>query len=140
MKRLFFYLLLVFTTVSCSLNDDENRYHLEVLPVEAFEIPESFVQGSTHPVKLFYKRPTTCYGYDGIYYDRYENIRTIGVQVFVLEQSNCTPIDEEAPLSEASFNFHVTQPSGTNYIFKFYKGKNTEGNNVFEEVEIPVIE
>jgi hypothetical protein len=39
--------------------------------------------------------------------------------------------------SEVSFNFYVTNTGS--YIFKFYKGEDANGQNIFEEVEIPVI-
>lgn len=140
MKKMFFYLLMVFTIISCGLDDDTNSYHLEILPVEEYVVPEIFTQGNTYPIKLFYKRPTTCYGYDGIYYNSLDSIRTIGIQTFVLEQSNCTPIDDDAPLSHTSFEFHVTQTIGTSYVFRFFKGRDHDGNNIFDEIEIPVVE
>jgi hypothetical protein len=39
-------------------------------------------------------------------------------------------------MAEYSFNFQVT--STKPYIFKFWQGKDTEGNNIFLEIEVPV--
>ncbi len=138
MKKILLLFAALFVLNSCDLGDDGERYHLEVLPVESFVIPEYFVMGQTYTIKLYYRRPTTCYGFDGIYYKRENNIRTIGVQNFVLERNDCEPISLERDPSMTSFNFLVT--NNGSYVFKFYKGKDDDGNSVFEEVEIPVVE
>jgi hypothetical protein len=44
---------------------------------------------------------------------------------------------EIPPISEVSFNFMVSNTGS--YIFKFYKGKDSAGKDIFEEVEIPVV-
>lgn len=134
MKKILLLLALVFAINSCSVKDDGPNYHYEVLPVESFTVPESFYLGQTYPIKVTYKKPTDCHTFVGFYYEKNGNVRTIAVQTSVLDNSACQPISEE-PV-EVSFNFQCTY-SGT-YIFKFYKGTDAVGNDVFEEVEIPV--
>jgi hypothetical protein len=136
MKRLLFLVSLVFLLNSCSMDDDSINYRYEILPVDSFEIPESFVFGQTYPIKIYYKRPTTCHGFDGFFYDSYMNTRTIAVQSIVVNQSNCLEISSEEPALEAVLNFKVVYQN--TYLFKFYKGKDENGENIFEEVEVPV--
>jgi hypothetical protein len=97
-------------------------------------VPQSFTLGQTYEIKLKYKKPSDCHSYQGIYYDKNLNVRTIGIQTAVLESTNCAPLTTE-PV-EVSFNFLVTNTGS--YIFKFYKGEDANGQNIFEEVEIPV--
>ena len=135
MKKIVLILLSVWTLNSCSLNNDQPNYYFEVLPVESFTVPESFDMNGIYEIKLTYKRPTDCYFQEGIYYEKSEQTRIIGIQTRVLENNDCMPLDE-API-EVKFNFECT-PGNTHYIFKFYKGEDANGNNIFEEVNIPV--
>lgn len=140
MKKLFSVLLLtvvgLFTFTSCELDDNSPNFHFELLPVDSVAVPESFVMGKTYKIKAYYKRPTDCYLSDGFYYEKELNTRTFALQAKVLEQNNCAPVVNEAPL-ESSFNFLVT--SNGSYIFKFFKGEDAEGNRTFLEYEIPVV-
>jgi hypothetical protein len=135
MKKLVLLTLFLLTLVSCSIDDDQPNYSYEVLPVDSYTLPASFTLGQTYEIKLKYKRPTKCHFYQGIYYDKNLNIRTIGIQTSVLQNTDCEPIDLE--LTEVSFKFYVTNTGS--YIFKFYKGEDANGENIFEEVEVPVV-
>lgn len=134
MKRIFFLLSLFLVLNSCSV-DDGDRYHFELLAVEEFEVPDSFTLDQTYTIKLKYYRPSSCHSRNGIYYDKHLNVRTVAIQNVVYEREDCQPINSQ--LVEESFDFYVT--NNGSYIFKFYKGKDVNGENVFEEVEVPVI-
>ena len=134
MKKIVLFAILITSLLSCSVDNDNTTYTYSVLPVESYVVPASFTLGETYEIKLKYKKPSDCYSFQGIYYDKNLNIRTIGIQTTVLENTNCPPLTSE-PI-EVSFNFYVTNTGS--YIFKFYKGEDANGQNIFEEVEIPV--
>jgi hypothetical protein len=134
MKKIVLLLLILLTLNSCSVGNDGPDYHYEVLPVDSYIVPQSFTLGETYQIKVKYKRPSSCHYFQGFYYEKDGYTRTIAVQTSVLEDDDCVPLDEE-PV-EASFNFQCTTTSP--YLFKFYKGEDAEGNNIFDEVEIPV--
>ncbi|TDE46617.1 hypothetical protein E0I26_00605 [Flavobacterium rhamnosiphilum] len=134
MKKIVLLTLFVLTLVGCSIDDDQPNYSYEVLPIDSYTLPESFTLGETYEIKLKYKKPSNCHSFQGIYYDKELNIRTIGIQTTVLESTDCTPLTAE-PI-EVSFKFYVTNTGS--YIFKFYKGEDANGQNIFEEIEIPV--
>lgn len=141
MKKLISILILAVIAVtafsSCELGDDDTvNYHFELIPTESAVFPESFVMGRTYTIKVYYKRPTTCHFFEGFYYDKELNVRTIAIQTSVIHTNNCTDLNEE-PV-EASFDFLPT--SSGYYIFKFYKGKDEYGNNLFMEYEVPVVQ
>lgn len=136
MKKIALILILITTLVGCSLdNGDNETYTYSVLPVESFTLPANFKLGETYTIKLKYQKPTACHIYQGIYYAKDLNKRTIAIQSAVKNKQICT--SEVPPVSETSFNFVVTATGS--YIFKFYKGKDTAGKDVFEDVEIQVI-
>lgn len=135
MKKFLLLLIVAMTFSSCSIDDGGSNYYLEVLPVSHFEVPESFVTGRKYEMKVYYKLPTTCHFLEGFYYAKEDNIRIVGIQSKVIEGDACTPLDTEA-FEELKFTFEAG--NSESYIFKFYKGQDQEGNDVFEDVEIPV--
>lgn len=136
MKRLLFIFSLFIILNSCSVDEGE-KYHLALLPIEDVVVPDSFQLDHTYNIKVKYKKPTTCHVYDGIYYDRNENTRTFAVQNVVYERNDCQNITTST-LTEATFDFRVLNTGS--YIFKFWQGTNASGENIYYEVEIPVVD
>jgi len=135
MKKIILFTLFLLTLASCSIDDDQPSYDYVVIPIESYTLPQTFKLGETYEIKLKYKKPSDCHYFQGIYYDKELNIRTIAIQMEVNTYQVCTqPIPE---LLEVSFNFYVTNTGS--YIFKFYKGVDASGADVFEEVEVSVI-
>lgn len=134
MKKIVSLLALIFLLNSC-VPDDRTDYLFELLPVESVEIPTEFTLGETYPIKMYYRRPTTCHTFNTIYYDKNLNIRTIAIESAVRQENDCQELTEDN-LVECSFNFLVT--SNGSYIFKFYQGQDAQGNNIFLEFEVPV--
>ena len=136
MKKIALLLVFMTTLVGCSLDNGNNdTYTFSVLPVESYTLPETFKLGEKYTIKLKYQKPTSCHIYQGIYYAKDLNTRTIGVQAAVLDKQVCGT--EVPPISEASFDFQVTATGS--YIFKFYKGKGADDKDIFENVEIQVV-
>lgn len=136
MKRFILLFSLIFSLASCSLQDDGPSFHTELLPISEVEIPQEFQLGQTYTIKVWYQRPSTCHVFDGFYYDKNLNIRTVAVRSAVVHNNDCQELSDQ--LVEASFNFYVT--SNGSYIFKFWQGTNENGEDVFYEVEVPVID
>ena len=135
MKKIVLFLIAITSFLSCSLDDDGPTYTYSVLPVDSYVVPASFTLGQTYEIKLKYQKPTSCHIYQGIYYEKNLNTRTIAIQTALQNNQVCT--QEIPPISEVSFNFMVSNTGS--YIFKFYKGEDAGGKDIFEEVEIPVV-
>lgn len=135
MKKIALFIVLIISVLSCS-TDNPDTYTYEVLPVESYTLPASFTLGQTYEIKLKYQKPTSCHLYQGIYYGKDLNTRTIAIQAASKDNEVCNLALPAQ--SEVSFNFLVTNTGS--YIFKFYKGKDAQGENQFEDVEIPVVE
>lgn len=135
MKKIVLLLLVSLIGISCSVSDDHVNYHYEVLPVESFELPESFKLGEIHYITLKYKRPNDCYVSPSLYFEKDEQIRTIAIQTLVANLNECATVPDEGT-KELTFRFEVV--SSTPYVFKFFKGKDENDQPVFESVTIPV--
>ena len=136
MKKIALLFVFIFTIVGCSLNNgDKETYTYSILPIESYTLPDTFKLGDTYTIKLKYQKPTSCHIYQGIYYAKDLNKRTIAIQSAVNDKQICSA--DVPPISEVSFNFMVTATGS--YIFKFYKGKDADGKDLFENVEIQVV-
>lgn len=137
MKKIALLILFITTLTGCSLDDNnQDSYDYQILAVDSYTLPDNFKLGNTYEIKLKYQKPTVCHIFQGIYYDKNLNVRTIAIQTAVKNGQACEL--SIPPLSEVSFNFYVTNTGS--YIFKFYKGKDTAGKDLFEEKEILVVD
>lgn len=133
MKKIFILLLFIISLLACSVEENPKQ-HYEIVPVENFIVPDTFSFRQMHRIKLYYKRPTSCHAFNGFYFDQFENVRNVAIQCIVSNTTSCQPTFEEA--YEVSFEFYANNLQ--TYLFRFYKGRDNEGNAVFESVEIPV--
>jgi len=138
MKRVVLNLVLVFLFVSCSLGDDDNNANnlkLETLTIKEAIVPAEFTFGATHDIKVIYDLPSGCHSFYDLFY-RYEGTsRTVAINALVNENLPCT----EA-LVEAEYTFEVNVVQREDYVFKFWKGTDEGGENIFEEIIVPVNE
>jgi len=135
MKKLLVLGLSLLLFASCSINDDGTNFSFEVLPVESVDIPDEFELGETYPITISYLRPSTCYSFKEFYYLKENNERTVAPINYVFEENNCSDLEND--LVEATFNFNVT--SNGSYIFKFWQGEDTSGEDQYLTVEVPVL-
>lgn len=137
MKKIISLLALLFVLNSCSLDDNGPKYNFELTPIVSVDIPTEFTLGATYPITVHYNKPTTCYFFNQLYYEKNLNVRTIAVENAVKDSNQCTPLTGDEAAAEYTFNFYVT--SNGSYIFKFYQGKDENGESIFLEYEVPVI-
>jgi hypothetical protein len=133
MKKLLVLTCVFLLSLACSPESDTTKIHYELLPVASYEMPSSFTANQDNNIQISFLRPTSCHGFDGFFYEKNENTRTVAVQSFVLEQSNCNPTTQNVI---QTLKFHPTA-SGV-YLFKFWKGKDTNGDDIFEEATVEV--
>ena len=134
MKKILF-ILLTLILFSCSVEDDNLDTHFEIIPVESAVLPDEFVLGNLHLIQLTYIRPSTCHAYNDIYYVSESNERTVAVMTKIFDNGDC---EEISTVLEASFDFRATELGS--YIFKFWKGTDDEGEDIYMTVEVPVVE
>lgn len=119
---------------SCLNNDDHRiNYNYELLPIDSYTTPASFTYGEKDTIKVKYSLKNGCYGFDGIHYEYHDTVRVVAVRAFVALDEVCTQA-----IIQNEYNLIVTATQEEDYVFKFYKGKDDNGENIFEEVIVPV--
>lgn len=136
MKQLFLLCILVFSLVSCSVEDDRPDFYKEFVPIESVDVPTEFVIGETYEMHIKYYRPSGCHVFSDFYYASELNQRTVAVINTVYPNNECQTFDDQ--LVDVSFNFLVT--SNVTYVFRFWQGEDESGNDLYYIVEIPVVE
>ena len=68
-----------------------------------------------------------------MYYEIERNSRIVAINALLDNEISCTQATIE---QEIKIPVHVLQEE--DYVFRFYKGKDTEGNSIFDNVTVPV--
>jgi hypothetical protein len=131
-------IILIFTSLlffySCSdSNNDFPNLAFELLPIDEFTAPESFILGEKDTLKLKYSLRSNCSYFDNIYYEYQDTTRIVAIRSIKDLDANC-----DLEIIQYDYNLIVNATQEEDYLFKFYKGKDTNGENIFEEVVVPV--
>jgi len=140
MKKIKIIALIILTScLTGCFNDDDSgiNFFYELVPVEQVSIPDQFTRGETYEITVSYFRPTDCHSFSGFDYDRLSNERTVSVVNVVVNDRVCEDLTE-TDLIDASLNFFVGIEDS--YIFRFWQGRNDQGENQFLIIEVPVVE
>ncbi|MCL7762160.1 hypothetical protein MPF19_01945 [Polaribacter sp. Z014] len=134
MKKITLLLISLLVFYSCLNNDNDiPNYTFEYLKIDEAITPASFTFGEQDTITVKYSLPNGCYSFDQVFYESKDSTRTVAVRALVKLDLACT---EAIVQEEKSFVVKATQKE--DYIFKFYKGKDSIGENIFEEVIVPV--
>lgn len=128
------------TIFSGCLNDDDNiPFFYDGVAIEEVTIPDQFTRGETYEITVSYFRPSTCHSFSGFDYDGFGNERTVAVINVVINDDTTTCEDlQNTDLKEESFTFFVGGEDS--YVFRFWQGRDDQGNNQFLTIEVPVME
>jgi len=135
MKRILYLITILIIFTNCSLDDDSIQRHFEVLPIESINLPQEFTLNETYTFEFTFIRPTNCYGYNNIINVAENENRTLAVNAIVFENNDCTPTTIDN-ISTQEFEFKVIYDQV--YKFHIWKGKDAQGNDIYDDIEIPV--
>ena len=124
-------LLTVF--VSSCLNDNEHNFTYELLPIDEAIVPASFIFGQKDTIAIKYTLKNSCYHFDNLYYEYQDTARVVAVRAFVSLEDACAEI-----ISQKEYKFAVNVTQQEDYVFKFWKGTDSNGENIFEEIIVSV--
>ncbi|MGM0933597.1 MAG: hypothetical protein ACQEWD_09155 [Bacteroidota bacterium] len=143
MKKLAFLLLIAFSLVGCSLEDDGPNRLLEFAEITDADLPEYFERGESYDIVVTYLLPSACHAFNG--FDARQgqgaNSNEIFIGVVTSYDANLTECNkEEDDLSrEATLkDVTITGEVGTVYTFKFWIGQDSSGETQYYTVEVPV--
>ena len=133
MKKIILLFAGLFLFYACLNNEDQINFGYEILPIDEFTTPIAFTFGEKDTVKVKYTLKNSCYNFDNIYYEYQDTARIVAVRAIVNLDENCTDVS-----TQREFDIVVTATQREDYLFKFYKGVDANGENIFEEVVVPV--
>ncbi len=134
-KNILITFLAVFTFTSCSLDDDSNtNVSFKTLPIKDAVFPEEFEFGSAYTVKVTYDLPDGCHSFYNLFYEYKETSRIVAITALVDSTANCTQV-----IIEKEHEFVVNVNQREDYTFRLWKGEDSEGNDIFEDIVVPVI-
>jgi hypothetical protein len=134
MKRLLVLFFISFLFNSCSVGSDETREFVN-LPVQSAVMPTAMTVDEISQITIKYTRPTDCYIFNGFNLNNDAFTCFVAIEAVKLKQSNCMPDSDN--LFEVTFLY---KPTVTGiYTFKFWAGKDTNGNDTFISYEIEAL-
>ncbi|WP_272150980.1 hypothetical protein [Tenacibaculum aiptasiae] len=131
MKKLTLIILTIMIA-SCSANDPD--YQFKLLTIKDATVPASFKFGDIDTVKVVYDLPNACHSFHSLYYQYKDTTRIVAIRSVETLQSNCSQATIER---ELKFPVQIAQKE--DYVFKFWKGKDNNGEDIFEEKVVPVV-
>ena len=134
MKKLIALICIFVLSISCTQEPDGPRVHLELVPVETVVLPTTFTANTVNEIEVTYSKPSSCHGFEGFYYTKDASTRTIAVLNYVIEEQSCLPL-----LNQLQTKILRFKPASTGtYLLKFWKGKDANGVNLYEEFSVVV--
>jgi len=119
----------------CSIDDNSDGVIQDLAPITSVNIPTSFVASQTYEIVLNYRRPSDCHYFAGLDISQKQNEVTIGVVNH--SKTSSSDCSKNGDLSKTtSLNFVVERNDF--YIFKFWKGENSVGEDEFIIKKIPI--
>lgn len=131
MKKFFYLVLFTIITVACST--DGPSYRPKLLTIDQSTVPQSFKFNTTDTVKVKFTLPNACHAFHSVYYQYRDTTRIIAIRAIEYLENNCSQATIER---EIKIPIRVLQRRA--YLFKFWKGKDNNGKDIFEEKAVPV--
>lgn len=133
MKKTLLLLTTIIILSSCLNTDDLPNYKYEFVAIDEATTPANFRFGKRDTITLKYTLPNTCYNFDNIYYDNQDTARVVAIRTYIDLDKNCAEV-----ITQKEYKLIINVGQQEDYLFKFFKGKDSNGENIFEEVVIPV--
>lgn len=136
-KNFLVTILIISTLFSCSLDDDGNNSNLSLktLPIKEAVVPAEFIFGQSYTLKVIYDLPSKCHSFHNLFYQYEGTSRIVAVNSIVNINLGCADT-----LIEKEYDFIVRVTQHEDYTFKFWKGKNDQDQDIFENILVPVLE
>ena len=143
------FLLMLFTAsalISCDIDDDGPQLVTVPAKVVETDLPEFFEQGETYEINITYLLPNECHFPGGIVAQRgsemgngRRDIYVYGLATVELGNTCEDPAtSEEENELEKTAKFSLLVDEDEPYTFYLWSGTDEDGEEIFEEVEVPV--
>jgi len=121
---------------SCNLDDGASETSYVVLPIESIQLPSEFVLNEEYDIDFTFIRPTDCHAYQDVFVIAENETRTLAVTSIVYVNPSCEVLTENNVAAQ-SFKFRVLY--NQTYVFRIWKGADDLGEEIYEVIEVPVV-
>ena len=118
------------------MDDGASETSFEMLPIESIQLPSEFVLNEEYDIDFTFIRPTNCHGYQNVFSVAENETRTLAVKSIIYTNPSCEDITENNIASQ-SFKFTVLYDQV--YVFRIWKGADQFGEEIYEIIEVPVV-
>jgi len=132
LKKILIGAFFVIACSACSLDDNGSDSSIETLPIKEAVVPDSFEFGKTYTLTVTYDLPDGCHSFYDLYYEYSGDARIVAVNSLV-QGSQCVDV-----IKTESREFVVQVQQLEDYTFRFWKGVDNDGNDIFEDIVVPV--
>ncbi len=134
MKKLYLLSGFLIYFISCSL-DGDTQQAIRLLPIDESSTPKNFTFNTKDTITITYSLPNACHQYHSLYYQQVDTIRYLAVRS--LEKITNTSCSQQIIKKELKIPINVLQKK--DYVFHFWKGKDTSGKDLYEIKTVPVL-
>ncbi|CAL2080955.1 hypothetical protein [Tenacibaculum sp. 190524A02b] len=127
-------LITILVLSACSMDGDSGGQVITLLPIDESVTPSNFTYRTTDTIKVKYSLPSGCHMFYNLYYQYKDTTRIVAIRSLQDLSLTCSDALIE---KELEIPIQVTQKQ--DYVFKFWKGKDADGKDTFEEKVVPVI-
>ncbi|MFV0247571.1 MAG: hypothetical protein ACK5H1_01235 [Tenacibaculum sp.] len=125
-------IVLALSSISCSIEGD--NLVVKLLPIDSSATPSSFTFNTIDTITIKYSLPNSCHSYHSLLYQFVDTARVIAVRALENLDANCTE-----QITENTLDIPIEINQSEDYVFKFWIGLNSEGEDQYDEKIVPVI-
>ena len=128
MKKIICFVALQFAFLCCTPKEVEPSEITEIIPVESVVFPAVFTKNQVALISINYKLPTSCHRFVKFQYTKNVNTRTVAVETAKSKNAACNP---NSSVGTETLSFKPEELGV--YYFRFFKGKDANGADLYYE-------
>ena len=132
MKKVLLVLVNIILLSSC-IKNTEPLQELKLLPIDEVSVPSFFTFNQVDTIKVTYTLPNSCHYFHSLYYQYQDTTRIIAIRAVKVLETSCAEIIQQKELK-----IPVLVSQREDYLLKFWKGKDNNQEDIFEEIIITV--
>ncbi|MGB0895979.1 MAG: hypothetical protein ACPGU9_02440 [Flavobacteriaceae bacterium] len=129
------FIIMILSLASCSVDEGES-YGYEILPIESIDLPHEFILGEEYFIDYTFKLPTDCHRYYDVFFNAENENRTVAATSIVYDRSNCQELLEN---NMVVGTFKFTAIYEQTYVFHIWKGQDEQGEDIYEIINVPIV-
>jgi len=132
MKKYLLFAVSIILLSSC-IKNTEPLQELKLLPIDEVTVPPFFTFNQVDTIKVKYTLPNSCHHFHSVYYQYQDTTRIIAIRAVKNLETSCAEITQQI-----EYKIPILVSQREDYLLKFWKGKDNQQEDIFEEIIINV--